>query len=73
MDQNIGFKDKIIRYILAIIFLVLGFIHSYYWFIPAAIAAFTAVIGWCGLYKILGINTCPVKKPAKAVKKKNKK
>lgn len=72
MDQNVGFKDKIIRYILAAIFITLGIIHSYYWFIPAAIMLFTATIGWCGLYKLFGINTCPVTKPKKVAKKTTK-
>jgi hypothetical protein len=30
--------------------------------IVAAVMAVTALVGFCPLYRILGINTCPVKR-----------
>jgi len=62
MKENVGMTDKIIRYVLAAAFIVLGIIFSYWWFIPAAIALITAVLGWCGLYSIFGMNTTKSKK-----------
>jgi hypothetical protein len=61
MKHNVGKIDKIIRYVLALVFVYLGYVYSAWWYIPAIIAAGTALIGWCGLYRILGINTCKVK------------
>jgi len=65
MKKNVGTTDKIIRIILAIIFVVLGIVYSYYWFILAVIALGTALMNWCGLYELLRISTCPVKKSKK--------
>lgn len=62
MKKNVGLTDKIIRIILAAVFVVFGIIYSYYWFIAAVIALGTALVGWCGLYNVIGVNTCPMKK-----------
>jgi len=61
MKKNVGNKDKIIRYVIAAIFLVLTFTTSWWFIIPAGIAFFTGFLGTCGLYSLLGINTCKVK------------
>jgi hypothetical protein len=61
MKQNVGKTDKIVRIVLGIVFVVLGVLYSYYWFIPALVALGTAFIGWCGLYTLFGINTCKMK------------
>jgi len=63
MQKNIGGADRVIRLVLGAGLIVL----TVYWkcifcAIAAAILILTAAIGWCGLYKILGINTCKIKK-----------
>ena len=72
MEQNVGKTDKIIRYILAIIFAYLGYKYSWWFYVPAAISAITAAIGFCGAYKLLGINTCKAKIAATQKEKKKK-
>ena len=80
MTQNIGLADRLIRLILTIVCVVLGFVYGWGWFIPAAILLITAIVGWCGLYTLFGCNTCtaetkPVAKKTatkKAVKKGKK-
>jgi len=62
MKKNVGKTDKIVRYVLGALFLVLSFTVSYWFLIPAAIAIVTAGLGFCGLYALLGINTCKTKK-----------
>ena len=57
MQKNTGKVDKIIRLILGIVFIILGIVHSKLWFIPAAIAIITALMGWCLFYKVCGIST----------------
>jgi len=63
MKKNIGSVDRIIRVILG-----LGLVWlAVYWkcWICAVVAAgllLTAAIGWCGLYQLLGISTCKIKK-----------
>lgn len=72
MGQNVGIADRMIRVILAVVFIVLALLYSPWWYIPAAIALITGIIGWCGLYTLFGWNSCPVPKP-KSVKKSSKK
>jgi hypothetical protein len=58
MKKNVGKTDKTIRYILALVFVYLGYTGSSWWYLLAIISAATAYLGKCGLYKVLGINTC---------------
>lgn len=67
MKKNVGKVDQIVRYVLAALFVVVGILllNSILWlsivlFVLAAISAVTAAIGFCGLYSLLGINTCKV-------------
>ena len=65
--KNVGGIDRIIRIIAG---LALGF-AAYKTDGPAAIilglaglgAAVTGLVGWCGLYTLLGVNTCKIDKP----------
>jgi hypothetical protein len=68
MEQNVGMADRIIRIILAVVFIILALVYSLWWFIPAFIALVTGIVGWCGLYQIFGWNTCCKEKPVKTVK-----
>jgi hypothetical protein len=77
MGQNVGMADRIIRIVLAVVFIILALVYSAWWFIPAVIALVTGIVGWCGLYALFGWNTCspeakPVKAPVKKAAKKKK-
>ncbi len=62
MQANVGTKDRVIRLVIAVVFAYMGVsIHGAFW-ILAAVAAGTAALGFCGLYALLGISTCPVPK-----------
>jgi len=77
MDQNVGMTDRIIRIILAVVFIILALVYSYWWFIPAVLALVTGMVGWCGLYTLFGWSTNNTEaksiKQAKPVKKVAKK
>ncbi len=67
MKKNVGKVDQMIRYVLAAVLLVVGILlfNSLTWlaivlFVLAAISVVTGAIGFCGLYTLLGINTCKV-------------
>jgi len=68
-NTNVGMVDRIIRLVLAVVFIIFGIIFSAWWFIPAAIALVTGIIGWCGLYALVDWNTCAMQKK-KAKKRK---
>lgn len=57
MKKNVGKLDMIIRYLLGLIFILLGLTISPWFYILAALSIITALTGFCGLYKLLGINT----------------
>ena len=57
MEKNVGKTDKIIRYILAAIFLYLGYAYSFWFYVLAAIFIFTAITGSCWIYTLFKINT----------------
>lgn len=61
MEKNVGKTDRNIRYILAVIFVILGITVHWAFYILAAVAALTAAMGFCGIYKLIGVNTCKVK------------
>ncbi|MFN3550650.1 MAG: DUF2892 domain-containing protein [Endomicrobiia bacterium] len=66
---NEGPIDRFIRSVFAIILIGIGFfsngILSIILSILGGILLFTAITGFCGLYVLLGINTCPLKKDKK--------
>ena len=67
MKINEGTTDRIIRVIVGSLSLVAGF----FWLAGAAqivayviglIALVTGLVGFCGLYALLGVSTCKIKK-----------
>lgn len=58
MQCNVGKKDKMIRYGLAIVALPLGYFVSPWFYIVTVAMALTAKLSFCGLYRVLGVNTC---------------
>ncbi|DAB31894.1 MAG TPA: hypothetical protein CFH79_06700 [Sulfurospirillum sp. UBA11407] len=59
MKANIGKMDRFVRVIVSVPFLVYGIMEGS--IIPLVIGIVilgTAVLGFCGLYTLLGIDTC---------------
>lgn len=67
MKKNVGTIDAIVRFIIAVGIGVLIYreILTGAWAIVLGIAAgallITGLVGWCGIYALLGIRTCPKK------------
>lgn len=59
MIKNVGKTDKIIRLIIGVILIVISFTSSMWFALLGVILIITAATGFCGIYKIFGINTCP--------------
>lgn len=68
MKTNVGNIDRIIRIVLAIVLAGLyfgGIVEGTIGIIILVLAAvftLTAIVGFCPLYTLVGLNTCPAKK-----------
>lgn len=60
--KNIGTTDRVIRIVVGLVLLSLIVIGPQtLWGLVGLIPLATGVIGFCPAYKLLGLNTCPVK------------
>lgn len=70
MEKNVGKTDKTIRIVVGVILLVLAYLlrsTGFMWtfIVLGVIALATAAMSFCGLYTLLGVNTCALKTTAK--------
>jgi hypothetical protein len=67
MKRNMGGLDRIIRLGLAVVLGYLAFTASGIWVWLAgglaAVMLVTSAVGFCPLYVLFGISTCPVRSP----------
>lgn len=65
MKKNMGNIDKIVRVLIAIVIAVLFFTNiisgtlGIILLVLAGVFVLTSLIGFCPLYTLVGINTCP--------------
>jgi hypothetical protein len=64
MKKNVGTADRIIRIIIGLVIVALGIYYKSWWGLLAIIPLGTAVVGFCCLYPLFGINTCKKERPA---------
>ena len=62
MKINMGALDRILRLVVGIAILVLGYTYQTWWGLVGLVPLGTAAIGWCPVYLPFGLSTC--KKPA---------
>jgi hypothetical protein len=67
MEKNVGKIDAIIRLSLAAVSVIVGVVVlntlpeiAIVLFAVAVMLILTSLVGRCGLYKVFGINTCPI-------------
>lgn len=59
---NEGKTDRIIRAILGVIAIILGYTYSVWFYVVALVLLFTSLISYCFIYELFGINTAEKKK-----------
>lgn len=65
MNANVGTVDKVVRIIIGVLLISLVFVGPQTpWGWIGIIPIATALVGWCPLYKILGVSTCGKKTEA---------
>ena len=57
MKKNVGSADKGIRIILGIAIIAFGIYNQSWWGLVGIVPLFTAFIGWCPTYSLIGIST----------------
>lgn len=57
MKHNIGSLDRLLRIIIGVIILGLGYYYRSYWGLIGIVPIFTAIIRWCPLYVPFNIST----------------
>lgn len=62
MTHNIGTIDKVIRIILGLALIGWGVASGSWWGAIGIIPLGTALVGFCPLYPLVGMNTCGSKK-----------
>jgi hypothetical protein len=66
MKKNVGLVDRVARIVGGLALMALaatGQVGAWGWL--GAVVLATGVFSFCGLYTVLGINTCPIDKSAK--------
>jgi predicted RND superfamily exporter protein len=57
MKKNVGQIDRIIRIIVGLIILAVGYYFRSWWGLVGLLPLLTAIIGYCPPYQLFGINT----------------
>ena len=68
MKRNVGGIDKVLRIVVGLGLLSLLFVlegSARWWGLIGLVPLGTALVGFCPLYTILGLSTCPVEGGAK--------
>ena len=61
MNKNVGTLDRVLRLLLGLVVIGLGFLYQSWWGIVGIVPLLTAGIGWCPPYALLGFSTCKLK------------
>ncbi|MNN93822.1 hypothetical protein D3C81_2123460 [compost metagenome] len=63
MKSNVGGIDRVLRILVGIVLIALAVTDTVgWWGWLGLVPLFTGVVGFCPLYPILGLSTCPLKK-----------
>ena len=62
MKCNVGKTDKIIRIILGLVIIALGFIYETWWGLVGLIPLITGLVNWCPIYHACKISTADKEK-----------
>ena len=61
MKTNVGKTDRVVRIIVGVVILALGFWFKSWLGLIGIIPILTAMLGWCPAYLPFGISTCKTK------------
>lgn len=59
MTCNIGRVEQVIRVLIGIAILAVGWYYQSWWGLIGLIPLITGIVRFCPLWRVLGISTCP--------------
>jgi ABC-type polysaccharide/polyol phosphate export permease len=63
MTANVGSVDRILRIVVGLVLIAMVFVGPQTpWGWVGVIPLLTALVGFCPAYRLIGLNTCPMKK-----------
>ena len=63
MEKNLGEIDRGVRAVVGVVLLAMMFTRPHtLWGLVGIVPLSTAVLGYCPLYRIFGLSTCPLKR-----------
>jgi len=57
MKTNVGNADRIIRFILGAVIIVLGFYFKSWWGVVGILPIITGLVNYCPAYSLIGVST----------------
>lgn len=57
MTTNVGSVDKVIRIILGLAIIIIGYLNESWWGLVGLVPILTAFLGYCPAYSIIGVST----------------
>lgn len=57
MKTNVGGADRIVRIILGLVIIILGFIFKSWWGVIGFVPVITGLLNFCPAYTLLGVST----------------
>ena len=63
MQANVGGIDRILRIVVGIVLITLAATGSVgFWGWIGVVPLLTGIVGFCPVYRLIGLSTCPMKK-----------
>jgi hypothetical protein len=57
MKTNVGSADRIVRFILGTVIVILGFYFKSWWGVVGIVPIITATLNFCPAYTLIGVST----------------
>lgn len=61
MSKNIGVIERIFRIVIGLAIIIYGVVELSLLGLIGLVPFMTAMMGWCPLYRMLGVSTCKIK------------
>lgn len=63
MKSNVGGIDRVLRIVVGLVLIALAATDTVgVWGYLGVVPLLTGLMGWCGIYTVLGLNSCPIRK-----------